>query len=173
MVSCTLCKPPMVTPAHQLMATAAVLGIIYAVAHIVTFAVTTAGPGWDSTSLPLDLTGWIAGTCFAVLCWKSSNLSSASNKKHNRWISVWAVITFGVRILDTLMLFGVVKLSAVYRTPEGAVLWTNVVSDVIFGNLFVWCALAASIMILARPEDLGVEEPIVVEGSDMIVNSHA
>ncbi|CAE7246359.1 unnamed protein product [Symbiodinium natans] len=172
MVAFTLCKPPMVTKAHQLLATAAVFGVLYAVAHIVTFAVTTAGPGWDSTSLSLDLTGWIAGTCFAVLCWKSSNLSSTSNKRSNQWICVWSILTFGVRILDTLMLFGAVKLSAVYKTPQGAVLWTNVVSDAIFGNLFVWCALAASIMILACPEDLSVEEPCLEDGAGIFVVLH-
>jgi len=46
------------------------------------------------------------------------------------------------------MLFGVVKWSAVYVTPEGPVLWSNIVSEVIFGMAFTVVALVSSGMLL-------------------------
>ena len=60
----------------------------------------------------------------------------------------------GARTIDTLMLFGVVKWSAVYVTPTGAVLWSNVVSEVAFGNTFTVTALVGALILLLYPQDV-------------------
>lgn len=51
------------------------------------------------------------------------------------------------------MLFGVLKWSVIYTTPEGAVLGANVISEVIFGMAFAMTALVAAIMLLASKTD--------------------
>jgi hypothetical protein len=50
------------------------------------------------------------------------------------------------------MLFGVVQWSAVYVTPVGPTLWSNIVSEVIFGNAFTATALIGALMLLAYPQ---------------------
>ena len=149
-----LCRAQPLTDAHRVIGTAAALGICFFISHTVTFIVTCAGPGWETTALCLDLMGWIAGGCFSILCWKSSNTDATVFRKNNVWICIWSCITVGVRILDTLMLFGVVRLSAVYTAPTGAVLGTNIVSDVLFGNLFTIAALVGSLMLLLHPKHI-------------------
>jgi hypothetical protein len=52
------------------------------------------------------------------------------------------------------MLFGVVKWSEIYVTPEGPTLWSNVVSEVIFGMAFTVTALLGSLMLLISPRDV-------------------
>lgn len=139
------------------MGVAAVLGACFVVSHAVTVAVTFAIAGFDVPvqAFVLDTLGWLAGAAFTVLCRQSSSRSSADYRKQNSWICFWAVITLGVRVLDTLMLFGVVKWGAVYETPTGAILWANVISEVVFGNAFVITALTGALTLVLCPKDLG------------------
>lgn len=51
------------------------------------------------------------------------------------------------------MLFGVVKLDAVYKTPDGAVLATNVVSEVVVGNAYCILALVGALNLLCCAKD--------------------
>jgi len=61
--------------------------------------------------------------------------------------------SFISRIIDTLMLFAMVKWSAVYVTPKGAVFLSNIVSEVFVGAAFTITALIGSFMLLFFPRD--------------------
>lgn len=151
----SLCETQPLTRGHKLMGMASILGFTFVASHSVTVAVTSGGPGWgDGAGLPLDLTGWIFGAIFAVLCAQSSNRKSSDFRQNNRWILVWSLLTMIVRIVDTLMLVGALKLSAVYETPSGPVFWANVISDMLFGNAFVVTAVLASLELNACPGDV-------------------
>ena len=151
-----LCQAPEVTTAHRLLALASLLGAAFVVLHLITIIVTCAvkGTDWGTAAWCLDLTGFFAGFAFVFVCRKCSSASSAAGKQDNTWICVWALATFGSRILDTLMLFGVVKLDAVYKTPDGAVLAVNVVSEVVIGNLYCIVALVGALDMLCCPTDI-------------------
>ena len=70
------------------------------------------------------------------------------------------VLTIGARILDILMLFGVVKWDEIYVTPEGPTRFGQIVSEVIFGMAFTVTALIGSLMLLTYPRDI---DPAQVE----------
>ena len=55
---------------------------------------------------------------------------------------------------NTLMLFGVVTWSAVYVTPTGPTLWSNILSEVVFGITFSVAALVGSLILLVGPQDV-------------------
>lgn len=135
---------------HRWMRLAALLGACFVVAHIVTVVVTCTVDGihWGVNAWLLDIAGFIAGLFFATQCWLSSGKTCEEFWKGNLWIVFWASVTLAVRFFDTLMLFGVVKWSAIYVTPHGAVLWSNVISEVVFGITFASAALVAALMIL-------------------------
>ena len=59
-----------------------------------------------------------------------------------------------------VMLFGVVKWDEIYVTPQGPTLWSNVISEVIFGMAFIVTALIGSLMLLTYPGDI---DPVQVE----------
>ena len=141
---------PQPTEGHQWLGAAAVLGLAFVVTHIVTVVVTCAVEGfdWGTTAWCLDIMGFLGGAVFFLICRDASNKNVVENRGNLRWILVWSSMTVGARILDTLMLFGVVKLSEIYVTPDGAVLASNIVSEVIIGNLFVLCALVGSVKCL-------------------------
>ena len=92
--------------------------------------------------------GWLAGLLFAVLCRRASNATSAAARKDNFWILIWSSITVCVRILDVLMLLGAVRLDAIYVTPEGPVLYANIVSEIVIACPYTLLALAGSAMLL-------------------------
>ena len=96
-----------------------------------------AGFDWGAPAWSADISGFLAGAAFAFVCAKASNTSSAEGAKELKWIAIWSSITAAVRVLDTLMLFGVVKIEAIYHEPEGAVLTSNIVSEVAIGNACV------------------------------------
>tara|TARA_B100000029_G_scaffold82394_2_gene73339 strand:- start:1087 stop:1584 length:498 start_codon:yes stop_codon:yes gene_type:complete len=150
-----LFKAPIITVGHRFIGVAALLGSCFVFFHIVTVIVTCAVDGfdWGVTAWILDILGFLAGLFFTVQCWMSSNRKSEAFKKENFWICIWAIVTFGTRILDTLMLFGIVKWSAVYVTPAGPTLWSNIVSEVIFGLAFTVTALVGSVMLLTCHHD--------------------
>jgi hypothetical protein len=152
-----LFQAPVLTAGHLCIGVAALLGACWVVLHLVTVFVTcvVVGFNWGVNAWILDIMGFIAGLYFAIQCWLSSSRKSNGFRKVNSWICIWAFVTFGVRILDTLMLFGVVKWSAVYVTPVRAVLWSNILSEVVFGNAFAVTALLGALMLLIRPLDLG------------------
>ena len=56
------------------------------------------------------------------------------------------------------MLFGVVKWNAVYVTPMGATLWSNIISEVVFGFAFNVAALVGSLMLLFFYQDVDPAE---------------
>ena len=151
-----LFQAPALTVGHRCMGMAALLGVCFVVTHLVSVVVTcvVSGFNWGAPAWVLDILGFLAGLFFVVQCWLSSNRTSADFRRGNVWISVWAFATLGARIIDTLMLFGVVKWSAVYVTPTGAVLWSNVVSEVAFGNAFTVTALVGALMLLLCPQDV-------------------
>ena len=150
-----LCTLPNPTGAHQLVGAASVLGVAFVVGHLVTVSVTIAeeGVGWGATAWSLDLMGFFAGLAFVFVCRKSSNTPSPENSKDNMWICVWAFATLGARVLDTLMLFGIVKLDEVYKTPSGAVLSSNIVTEVVIGNLYAATALIGAAQLRLCPKD--------------------
>ncbi len=152
-----LFQDPLLTVGHRFMGVAARLGACWVVLHLVSVFVTCAVEGfnWGVNAWILDITGFIAGLFFAIQCWLSSNRKSDDFRRGNFCICVWAFLTIGARILDTLMLFGIVKWSAVYITPVGAVLWSNIVSEVVFGNGFTVTALIGALILLIRPQVLG------------------
>lgn len=138
------------TKGHRCIRVAALLGACFVVLHLITVVVTCTVEGfdWGATAWSLDVTGFLAGLFFAVQCWLSSGRPSEDFRSGNLWIFVWALITLIVRIVDTLMLFGVVKWDAVYITPVGPVLWSNIVSEVIVGMAFTIAALVGALMLL-------------------------
>ena len=71
-----------------------------------------------------------------------------------------AAITICVRVLDTLMILGIVKIPAIYTHPEGAVFWSNVVSEIIFGVPYTLCALIGSSILLFNPSD-NIDEEVM------------
>ena len=56
------------------------------------------------------------------------------------------------------MLFGVVEWNVVYVTPVGATLWSNIVSEVVFGIAFTVAALVGSLMLLICHQDVDPAE---------------
>ena len=145
------------------MGVAALLGACFVVSHLVTVVVICVVDGfnWGVNAWILDIVGFIAGLFFAIQCWLSSNRKSDDFRNGNTWICVWAFVTFGARILDTLMLFGVVKWGAVYVTPVGAALWSNIVSEVVFGMAFTVTALVGALMLLICPQDVDPAHSVV------------
>lgn len=139
-----------ITLGHRLIFVAFLLGACFVVAHLVTVVVTCTVEGfnWGVTAWVLDVTGFLAAIFFAIQCWISSGRTSGDFRSGNLWIFVWASMTFIVRIVDTLMLLGIVKWSAVYITPVGAVLWSNILSEVILGMAFTITALVGALMLL-------------------------
>ena len=150
-----LFQAPVLTAGHQCMGVAALLGACFVVSHLATVVVICVvnGFNWGVNAWILDIMGFIAGLFFAIQCWLSSSRKSDDFRKRNTWICVWAFVTFGARMLDTLMLFGVVKWSAVYVTPVGAALWSNIVSEVVFGMAFTVAALVGTLVLLIYPQD--------------------
>ena len=151
-----LFQAPVLTVGHRFIGVAALLGTCFVCSHIVTVVVTCAVDGfdWGVTAWVLDILGFLAGFFFAIQCWQSSNRKSIDFKRENSWICVWAFVTFGTRILDTLMLFGVVTWSAVYVAPTGPTLWSNILSEVVFGITFSVAALVGSLILLVGPQDV-------------------
>tara|TARA_B100000686_G_C16773352_1_gene966726 strand:+ start:1852 stop:2355 length:504 start_codon:yes stop_codon:yes gene_type:complete len=155
-----LFRAPVLTAGHRFIGVAALLGTCFVFSHIVTVIVTCVMDGfdWGLTAWILDISGFLAGLFFAVQCWLSSNRKSDEFRKENSWICVWAFVTVGTRILDTLMLFGVVTWSAVYVTPVGPTLWSNIISEVVFGMTFSVAALVGALLLLSSPEDVDATE---------------
>ena len=151
-----LFQAPVLTAGHRFLGVAALLGACFVATHLVTVVVTCVVDGfnWGINAWILDIMGFIAAFYFAIQCGLSSNTKSVDFREKNSWICAWAVITIGARILDILMLFGVVKWSEIYVTPEGPTLWSNVVSEVIFGMAFTVTALLGSLMLLISPRDV-------------------
>ena len=148
-----LFQAPTLTVGHRFLGVAALLGACFVVTHLLTVFVTCAVDGfnWGINAWVLDIGGFIAAFYFAIQCGMSSNSKSADFRKKNSWICTWAFLTIGARIFDILMLFGVLKWSEIYVTPEGPTLWSNVVSEVIFGMSFAVTALLGSLMLLISP----------------------
>lgn len=172
-----LLQAPKVTTGHRCIGLAAVLGLLFVITHVVTIIVTclVEGLNWGAAAWSADLSGFLAGGLFALLCWQSSNKRSAEFRLNNRWILMWAAITASVRVFDTLMLFGVVKFDAVYITPTGAVLASNIISEVLIGNAYTMTALVGSLMLLYCPKDVEVRDinqsSITTDLNDVGVNS--
>ena len=151
-----LFNAPTLTPAHRLIGVAALLGGCFVVSHVVSWILTFAIAGLDvpAQAFLLDIAGFIAGAFFAVQCRASSSARSAERVRQNRWICFWAVVTIGTRVIDTLMLLGLFKWSDVYETPTGAILWANVVSEIVFANTFTLAALVGALMLWLCPKDV-------------------
>ena len=151
-----LFQAPVLTKGHRYIGLAALLGLCFVVSHLVTVFVTCMVEGfdWGINAWVLDIMGFLAAFFFMILCWRSSGRSSGEFRKENYWICLWAIITLSVRVLDSLMLFGLVKLSAIYITPEGPVLLSNIVSELVFGVAFNVTALIGSLMLLIWPQDV-------------------
>lgn len=131
---------------------AAKIGALWVASHLVTILVTVMNDGanWGVTAWLLDLAGLVAGFCFTILCWFCSRLERTGATKSAIWICVWASITLCVRLLDTLMLLGLIKIETVYPEPHGPAFWSNVVSEILIGNIFALAALVGSVKILGK-----------------------
>ena len=138
------------TKGHKLLGIATILGFLFVITHIITVIITcaVAGFGWGTNAWIFDMTGFVAGLCFALLCWKASNRNSIEIRDDVFWIFVWSAITVCARILDTLMLFGIVKINSIYITPTGIILYSNIVSEVIIALPYAIFALAGSTLLL-------------------------
>merc|ERR1712023_325738 len=108
-------QAPKLTRGHQYIGVAAILGFLFVIAHIITVIVTCATKGfdWGVNAWMFDMMGFAAGGLFAVLCRKASNTTSTESRKYNFWILIWSSITACVRVLDVLMLFGIVHLPSI------------------------------------------------------------
>ena len=154
-----LCKPPVFTTGHFTIGIAAVLGSLFVFTHIITIAITSIVTGWGGFGpLSMDLSGFFAGLGFVFICRTSSNIDSVENYEKNKWIFVWSSITLCVRVLDTLMILGIVNIPAIYVYPEGAVFWSNVFSEIVFGFSYALFALIGSSMLLFNPSDENDDE---------------
>mmetsp|Transcript_7176 Transcript_7176/g.24028 ORF Transcript_7176/g.24028 Transcript_7176/m.24028 type:complete len:85 (-) Transcript_7176:793-1047(-) len=60
------------------------------------------------------------------------------------WILVWSSITFGVRVLDILMLTGAVVIEEIYHTPQAPTLYANIVSEIVVAFPYASLALLGS-----------------------------
>ena len=153
-----LFQAPLLTTAHKIIGTAAVLGFLFSILHVVTIIVTvsSAGADWGLPAWMLDLTGFLAGTAFAFLCREASNKPSSEKKQDSVWILIWSAITFCIRILDILMLTGLVKIEAIYHTPSGPTLYANIVSEIVIAFPYTTLALVGSVLLVCFPKDLAV-----------------
>jgi hypothetical protein len=140
---------------HLWMRFAAVLGGLFVVAHLITVVLTCAVEGfdWGVNAWVLDTGGFLAGFFFAFQCWLSSTRGAQEFRSGNRWIAIWASATLLFRVVDTLMLFGVIQWNALYVAPSGWVLWSNVISEVMIGVAFATAALLGSVnlLLIAHP----------------------
>ena len=74
------------------------------------------------------------------------------------WILIWSGMTLCVRVLDILMLTGLVVIDAIYHTPDGATLYANVVSEIIVAFPYPLLAFVGSVMLLYFPKDVSGED---------------
>ena len=150
-----LFQAPTLTAAHKVIGVASILGHCFVVTHIITIAVTLAIAGftWPMLSFMLDIAGFLAGALFAHESRKSSSARSTDRVKENRYIVLFCVVTIPSRVIDTLMLLGIIKWGDVYETPTGGILWSNVVSEICFGNAYALTALVGALMLLMCPKD--------------------
>ena len=150
-----ICQAPIMTNAHKYVGVASLLGFLYVIAHLITVIVTCVknGFGWGINAWIFDMMGVVAGGLFAILCRKVSNKPSFECKKEIFWIAVWSGITLCVRVLDVLMLFGIVVINDIYETPHGAVLTANIVSEIIVAIPYNLLAFIGSMKLLMSPED--------------------
>ena len=138
-----LCQGPSLTLSHKILGTAAVLGFVFTAAHPVAVLVTVLhdGAAWGVTAWSLNVAGYLAGVGFAFLCQEVSNKEATEEVKRMAfWILVWSSITFGVRVLDILMLTGAVVIEEIYHTPQAPTLYANIVSEIVVA--FPYAALA-------------------------------
>ena len=166
-----LCQAPTLTAGHLLVGAAAVLGFAFTIAHLATVVVTcaSAGFGWGVNAWMFDMMGFFAGFLFACLCKKASNTRSADSRKDLFWILVWSGITLGVRVLDVLMLFGIVRIEDIYHTPSGAVLYANIISEIVIAVPYNLLAFTGSMMLFLCPKDSTSENE--GEAPSVIVNA--
>ena len=148
-------QAPTLTSAHKTIGVAAILGFLFSILHVVTIITTLSADGadWGAPAWSLDLTGFLSGTCFAFICRDRSNKLSSDRTQDTRWILIWSAITFCVRVLDILMLTGLVKIEAIYHTPSGPTLYANIVSEIIVAFPYTTLALVGSTMLLFCPTD--------------------
>jgi len=151
-----LFQAPRLTTAHKIIGSAAILGFLFAILHIVTIIVTVSADGadWGMPAWMLDITGFLAGAGFALICRDRSNKPSSEKRQDTFWILIWSAITFMVRILDILMLTGLVEIESIYHTPTGPTLYANVVSEIIVAFPYTTLALVGSTMLLYCPTDV-------------------
>jgi len=137
-------------PGHRWMRLAAVPGALFVVTHLITVVVTCTveGFGWGVNAWLLDMGGFLAGVFFSLQCWLSSTRSAIDFRSENLWIAVWAMVTVPFRVVDTMMLFGMLKWDVIYISPTGVVLWSNVISEVVVGMAFAATALAGALSLL-------------------------
>ena len=153
-----LFQAPILTTAHKIIGVAAILGFLFSAAHVVTVIVTCAVDGWAFPAWLIDLTGFLAGFGFAFLCKKASNNSSFECKQDLSWILFWSGLTLCVRVLDGLMLFGVVTIEEIYPSPKGPILYANVVSEIVIAGPYALLAFVGSLRLFTCPEDASFEE---------------
>ena len=149
-----ICQVEKVTTAHIWLGMASLFGVMFVITHLVTICVTALETGWEMQHLMIDLSGFLGGALFTCFCIKSSSQEAQSRRDQtNVWIFFWSAITCCVRVLDTSMLLGLIHVSALYEEPTGAVFIVNLVSEIIFGNLFALSALTGSTMFLCSKKE--------------------
>ena len=154
-----LFQAPQLTTAHKIIGCASILGFLFAILHVVTIIVTVSSDGadWGMPAWSLDITGFLAGTGFAFICRDRSNKPSSEKRQDTFWIFVWSAFTFFIRILDILMLTGLVVIESIYHTPTGSTLYANIVSEIIVAFPYAALALVGSTMLLYCPTDTKID----------------
>lgn len=137
------------------------IGLGYIVSHLITFFITSFvnGFAWSFNALFLDLLGFFAGVVFTVVCFKGSKKDYTDFKKGFIAIFIWSFASIITRIFDILMLFGILKWDSIYTTPNGLILNSNIVSEILFGFTFNFLAFIGSILIfILKERKSGVRE---------------
>ena len=66
------------------------------------------------------------------------------------------------------MLFGIVQISAIYHTPTGAVLYANIVSEIVIAIPYNLLAFGGSLHLLCCPQDAGAE----LQRAQLVADEH-
>ncbi|MCG8452120.1 MAG: hypothetical protein MI717_02925 [Spirochaetales bacterium] len=127
-------------------------GIGFVLTHIVTVLVTCVveGVNWGINAWILDSMGFLAGLIFVGICWKAQDQVFSSFQRGFTAILIWSLSSVISRFFDILMLFGILKWETIYITPNGAVLISNIISEIVFGFCFNLMALVGTVLLIRK-----------------------
>lgn len=138
---------------HLFLKASVFLGVGFIITHIITVTITCVVEGfnWGINAWVLDSMGFIAGVVFTVVCRNGSQKGKNDFHKGYVAILIWSLSSIFSRLFDIAMLFGIVKFSEIYITPEGPVLFSNIISEILFGFTFNVTACIGALLIIKTP----------------------